>query len=644
MDVTAPSGRGNERASSMKRLTLADRLRYRFDLTMARGAVSLIAWLFVVTALFVTTAAFVVVAADLGPKPEEGDPPGLAGTIWSALMHAMDAGTVAGDTGSRTYLAVMFAVTLGGIFIVSILVGLITNGIQSRVESLRKGRSLVCEEEHTVILGWSPQVFSVITELVIANRSRRGAAIAVLADKDKVEMEDEIRDKCGSLENTRVVCRTGSPIDPADIGIARPEAARSVIVLAPEDDDPDAHVIKVMLALVNSPDRKSGKYHIVAEIRDRQNLEAAKLVGKDEARLVCTEDILSRITVQTCLQSGLSAIYTELLDFGGDEIYMKPEPQLVGRAFGEALHAYESCSVIGLLTEGGEARLLPPMDLKIGEGDKIIAVAEDDSTLLPGKATAFEEGLILAGEERAKKAERILVLGWNRRAPRVLLELDQYVTAGSSATVVAESESVSGELEEIRGLVSNLGITFTRGSTTDRTLLDRLASDFDHVITLSYSDDLPPQKADARTLVTLLHLRDIESKRGESFSIVSEMLDVRNRQLAEVAQPDDFIVSDKLVSLLLAQISENAHLAAVFEDLFDPEGAEIYLKPASDYVATGKPVRFATVVEAARRRGEIALGLVCPDRAAGERTLVNPKKGRAETLGAADKVIVIAEQ
>ena len=611
---------------------------------MARGATSLIVWLFVVTAVFVTAAAAVVVAADLAPKPEEGEAPGLVGTIWSALMHAMDAGTVAGDGGGRAYLAVMFAVTLGGIFIVSILVGLITNGIQDRIEKLRKGRSLVCEEDHTAIIGWSPQVFSIIEELVIANRSRPGAAIAILADKDKVEMEDEIRDKCGSLSGTRVVCRTGSPIDPTDLAIIRPEAARSIIVLAPEDDDPDSHVIKALLALVRGLDRGAGKGHVVAEIRDRRNLEAAKLVGAGQAQLVCTEDILSRITVQTCLQSGLSAIYTELLDFGGDEIYMKSEPSLAGKPFGDALHAYESSSVIGLLTEAGEVRLLPPLDLKIGKGDKIIAVAEDDSTLALGKPVAFEEGLIATAPERQRKPERVLVLGWNGRAPRILLELDQYVAPGSTVTVVAEGESVSGELDEIRGLVSNVTITGTRGSTTDRRLLDRLAADFDHVVTLSYSDDLPPQKADARTLVTLLHLRDIESKRGESFSIVSEMLDVRNRALAEVAQPDDFIVSDKLVSLLLAQISENAHLAAVFEDLFDPEGAEIYLKPASDYVVTGKPVKFATVVEAARRRGEIALGFLSAARPAAERTHVNPKKGHVATFAEADKVIVIAEQ
>ena len=62
------------------------------------------------------------------------------------------------------------------------------------------------------------------------------------------------------------------------------------------------------------------------------------------------------------------------------------------------------------------------------------------------------------------------------------------------------------------------------------------------------------------------------------------------------------------MSLMLSQISENRELAAVFQDLFDPEGSEIYVRPASDYVALGQPLSFTTVVEAARRRGEVAIG------------------------------------
>jgi hypothetical protein len=81
--------------------------------------------------------------------------------------------------------------------------------------------------------------------------------------------------------------------------------------------------------------------------------------------------------------------------------------------------------------------------------------------------------------------------------------------------------------------------------------------------------------------------------------------------------------------------------------MFDPEGAEIYLKPVSDYIATGQPVNFYNVTEAARRRGETAIGYRLmgqshdAEKAYGVYT--NPKKSGKVTFTPEDKVIVIAE-
>ena len=55
----------------------------------------------------------------------------------------------------------MLVVTLGGIFIVSTLIGMITTGIEGKLDELRKGRSRVIENDHTVILGWSQQIFTI---------------------------------------------------------------------------------------------------------------------------------------------------------------------------------------------------------------------------------------------------------------------------------------------------------------------------------------------------------------------------------------------------------------------------------------------------------------------------------------------------
>jgi voltage-gated potassium channel Kch len=105
-----------------------------------------------------------------------------------------------------------------------------------------------------VILGWSPQVFNIISELVIANESQPQSCVVILGDRDKVEMEDEIRDKVGSTGRTRIVCRTGSPMDMNDLDLVSLQTSKSIVVLAPEDDDPDASVIKTLLAITLGAD------------------------------------------------------------------------------------------------------------------------------------------------------------------------------------------------------------------------------------------------------------------------------------------------------------------------------------------------------------------------------------------------------
>ncbi|MEY4531916.1 MAG: hypothetical protein RLZZ156_2639, partial [Deinococcota bacterium] len=168
-----------------------------------------------------------------------------------------------------------------------------------------------------------------------------------------------------------------------------------------------------------------------------------------------------------------------------------------------------------------------------------------------------------------------------------------------------------------------------------------------HIIALA-SDTMPMQAADAKTLITLLHLRDIAEKNGNDLSIVSEMLDTKNRELAEVTKADDFIVSDKLISLMLSQISENKQLAEVFRYLFSNDGCEIYLRPANLYINQGASTDFYTVLEAASRRNETAIGYrIAKDAHNASQSYgvkVNPNKLETITFSSADKIIVLAEE
>lgn len=637
--------------------TIRQRLRYRFDNLMSRGTPAMIGMLFVLSAAIVTIAGFVIAIFKFR-QSNDPTPLPFGEAAWESLMRTLDPGTMGSDTGSG-FRIVMLIVTLGGIFIVSALIGVLNNAIQGQMERLRKGRSRVLESNHTLVLGWSAQIFTILNELMIANENQPRARIVVLAEKDKVVMEDEIRERVEFRGGTRIICRSGNPIDPNDFEIASPHTAKSIIVLPPENGDPDIDVIKVVLAITNSPHRRESPYHIVTQIRRSENLGILRMVGeRDIVQTVFSEEIIARIVAQTSRQSGLSVVYTELMNFDGDEIYFKNETELAGKTFGDALLMYEDSSVLGLRKTGGDILINPGMHTPIERGDQVIILSEDDDTIhlsVYAASLSAEAGLIPIDEQfirssrtpQQPRPEKCLILGWNRSGAIIVRELENYVPAGSLLTIMADSYGIEKQLG-IQGIqLENQRLVVKEGETADRSLLDALhVEDYDHVIVLAYGM-LGPQEADAKTLVTLLHLRDMALRDATPFSIVSEMLDIRNRELAEVTQVDDFIVSEHLISLMLAQFSENPELFAVFTAIFDPEGSEIYLKPISDYVETGVPVNFYTVVEAARRRGETAIGYrLASESKNAERSYgvhTNPRKSHTETFTPEDRVIVIAE-
>ncbi|MEO7795243.1 MAG: potassium transporter TrkA [Thermoanaerobaculia bacterium] len=634
----------------MSKPNLRERLAYAFDNSLARGPVVIIAYLALLSIALIVVLATVVWATGVAPDGEAGDKPGFIAIAWMALMRTLDSGTMGGDTGSWSFLLAMLAVTFGGIFVISTFIGTLTTAIEAKLDALRKGRSRVLESRHTVILGWSPRVFSIISELVAANENQKRAAVVVLGDRDKVEMEDEIRERVGDTKTTRVICRSGNPADMDDLAIVNLPESRSIILLPPVGPEADTQTIKALLAITNSPDRRPEPYHIVTEIRDPRNLPVATLAARGEAELVLVPDLLARVTVQTSRQAGLSVVYQELLDFGGDEIYFKAEPALAGKPFGEVLGLFEESSILGLQRADGAIQLNPPMDSLIGAGDRVIAISQDDDTIRLSRsgAATVDDSAIVFGESRPPQATHTLILGWNSMVPLLLRELENYVAAGSRARVVGTFPEGIETARAACPTTAKLRLDLFEGDPTDRATLDRLEiPSCDHVVLVSeFPDD--DDRADGRTLVTLLHLREIREQSGNRFSIVSEMQDVRNRALAEITQADDFIIGDQLVSLLLTQVSENKALNAVFADLFDPEGAELYLKPVKNYVRLDREVSFATLVEAARRRGEIAIGFRQPPLpgaggSGGHGVVTNPPKSRTARFGERDSVIVLAE-
>jgi hypothetical protein len=282
------------------------------------------------------------------------------------------------------------------------------------------------------------------------------------------------------------------------------------------------------------------------------------------------------------------------------------------------------------------------MDTVIGPNDQIVVLAEDDSKIkLSKQSFAVDANAIVHAARGPQAPERTLILGWNGRAVKIIEQLDIYVTPGSTVDVVTDRSDADLVVAQLAQRIRKLAIRIKDGDVRDRNVLESLdVANYNNVMVLS-DDLLDPLTADSRVLVTLLHLRDMLAKRGRAGSIVSEMRDDRDRALAQLTRADDFVVSEQMVSLLMTQISENPHLESVFTDLFDPDGAEIYVRPSNYYVRDVPGHTFATVVESARRRNEVAIGYRIAEPPDGHGIVLNPAKD--EPMPLIDRVVVLAD-
>ena len=620
--------------------TFKDRFRYFFDNTLSKGTVALIGWLAVVMCLLIILTSIVIWVTGIATESS------LVEQIWAYLVRVL------GGTKELpwSFRLATLIIVLGGIFVMSSLISLLTTGFRSKLDSLRKGRSRVIENDHTVILGWSEGIFTIISELIVANENKQRSCLVILSLKDKVEMEDQIREKVVDTGRTRIICRTGNPTRLLDLDIVNLDFAKSIVIVS-EECDSSSNSLKTLLAIINRPNRRPEPYHIVANIYESDDLPVGRIIGKGEVELVHVSGLIARIQAQSCRQSGLSLVYTELLDFEGDEIYFQSESKAIGKTYQETVLSYENSAVIGVFSNN-RVQINPHKDQIIQEGDQIIAISKDDDTVVISEQIKPPINKQVIGDLPAipgAKPEALAILGWNSRAPIVMHDLVSYIAPNSTVKLVIPSGVKEIEFDQQFIEQKSIKIDVRKGDITKREVLEEIGLNLiDHVVLFSCKDEHSNQEADSCTFITLVHLRDIRDKANLQFTIVSEILDVANRELLQLNQADDFILSDRLVSLAMAQIAENKALGQFFEELFQPEGSEIYLKPITNYLTVDEPINFFTIVEAALVKNETAIGYrqisYANDADRNYGLVINPKKSDYVDYAETDQIIVFAEQ
>ena len=611
----------------MKKRTFREKISYWFDCMMSKGPISMSILLFAIMAAVVGIIGIIAYFVS-----QDG---GIFYQLWISLMHTLDPGNIAGvSTENLLYLLLMFLATLAGLVLTSVLVGIITAGVESKLKLLRKGTSVVQEDNHTLVIGFDNNVYAILNELIEANANHEKGCIVVLGQIPKEEMEDGITSHITDFKTTRIICRSGNLHEVYALERCSVETCKSVIINVHEDTE----TVKILLALAAYvKDKKliNPELRFVCTLQDKQYIEAGNIAAEGRAAILFSKDAIARIIANTCRQHGLSQVLAELFNFNRNELYFESVPQLVGKTFREATMSFSNAIVVGLYAKDNP-KLNPPIDTIIGENDKIILLELDDGSFIYHPAKTGESAYIRTEEKTYVSASNnLIILGSNDKLPTVLVSYDKFMDKGTRVIIVDDDLT-----PEFVGTYNNLDITVCPEPVTRDLLCKFIDKDANNILLLN-DDSRDPESSDSQTLLRLILLRDIADKAQLKIAVTTEMRSGDNQRLASQARVDDFVIGTNFASLMMAQISENPQLIPLIDELLDERGAELYMNPAANYVATGVPIDSYTLTESAARRGEIYLGYRL-NGAVKTNVILNPPKGDAIVFSESDQIVVIA--
>lgn len=631
--------------------------RYRWDEFLSGGAGRQLLLLFLLTMLVVVVFTGVSLPIEgVGPEATPEHHVTVLDKSWFYFTRMLDAGTMGDDAGELNRF-VSTGATILGVIVAGLLISSLAGNFQERLEAIRRSGSPVMEEGHFLVLGWSEKIPSVLDQICEAYPGRRIVGV-VLGEEQKSEMEQKLRDKVTHRKQLKIVVRAGSSLDLDDLARVSFDKARAIVVLVNDRDasDPnkaDGRIIKTLLALFNHPDTK-GKtegLRVTAEVMLAANQEIAAIASGGRANVIKTNEIISKILLQTSRSSGLSLVYDELLRFEGNEIHIQRFP-VAGRRFGELVLCFPKALLLGIAKVDGTGHVLnPPAERIISNDEALVVLAEDEAVEFADRGPP--EAVSVPSAPAQKPVEHMLVLGWNAKIFPILAEFDNYVGPGSSITLlntVPEEErqrQLAAKLPELK----NVGVRHMIGEFTSRALMERVQPQrYPTVMVLGdAAGEGSVEESDTRAIIALLLLRDFRHRAGiVEQKVCSEILDPKNRELAATTEIRDVVISNVVVSQVLAQVTYEPRIRAVLEDLFSSEGSEVYIKDLSLYVPLGQPTTFEKLVLAARARGETAMGIQIYEDDAAKRYgfSLNPA-GSARTAAFVpkpkDRLIVLAE-
>ena len=545
---------------------LKERFSYWFDSKMTKGSLDLIKFLIIISIVFALIIAGLIILFKYNEAGQN------APVYWNSVAGLLNSSIPTFDEGSLGYIILMSLSGIAGILFTSVLIGIITSTIEEKIDSLKRGNSLVIEKGHTVILGFYPGEYTLLEQLILAS-SGKPECVVIAEDMDRLDMEDNIRENLDIPKKFKIVCRSVDITDPASIEKCSVDTCKTIIV-SPTDD---LRTIKAVLAVTTLLEQKGASEINVNAIISREEYRFPPSIAEaNNITNLQTNAVLAKMIAHSCTQTGLSETFREIFNFKGCEFYLIEQKGIDGLSFEDLLLRMDNGTPAGVFRDE-KLVMNPPADYLLKETDRILVFSEEiDSAKLTEEVPLTQISPSSLPMEAEESTETIII-GSNETLPVFLQGLPENV---SCAYLVGQDFAPEERdmLEEI-AKKRNLKLVYKEDDPKARETLMGLAKTAEHIVILN-DHSLDPEEADMEVIFLLMHLRDIRLRNGFSYNITVEMQREHNQKLMGIGDHTDFLVASSMSSLILAQLAESPDLVSVFHELLSNEGNELYLKNA----------------------------------------------------------------
>ncbi|MEL6989633.1 MAG: hypothetical protein AAGK97_17620, partial [Bacteroidota bacterium] len=305
------------------------------------------------------------------------------------------------------------------------------------------------------------------------------------------------------------------------------------------------------------------------------------------------------------------------LSFDGGEMYFYAPDNWNNVNFYDLPFHFKDGIAIGYFNEEDGLVLRPDEGKNMEAGDEVLILAEDDSTINfeSSKFISSSFNEVMPDRRLEQIAKKHLILGWHSVAEIFIREADDYLLEGSLFDIlIAEAnDELKAKVTEMQEAYPDFEINLIEKDPMElENLEERKPFDYDNIIILSQKlEEQSADKIDSDTLIILLLLRKLKPEDDPSKTkIITQVLNSENQEIITQTDVDDFIISNKLITMILAQLSEEPKIKIMYDDIFSEEGSEIYVKPANLYFDSfPQKMAFVDAISHCYKREEICLGI-----------------------------------